>query len=295
MKLFLRILLFSLSITIASLSHAADTTPVDLNANKSEILAREYVELESTSDESSVHTNFSIYTTVSTLIKIARQKTYSLLNWSFHIRNRTLEIPNYNRKEQFGRWINDPEDDTCFNTRAKVLQRDSARSVIFKDTNKCVVQSGLWNDPYTGNALQNAEEIQIDHLVALKNAYTSGAYKWNFKTRCLYANYMGLKTHLLSVDGIENMKKGDKGPENYMPPNPELACTYLKSWLTVKFLWSLRMTQSEAIAISKLMKDNRCNLNRFVITEKEILEQANYFSENIDLCQNVDPTNKVAP
>lgn len=289
MKLFFRILIFVLCISAHPIiSSATEALVIEPTVKKPEILPREYVELESGDTESALSSNFTIYSSINLVFKVVREKTYSLLNWSFHIRNRVLEIPDYNRKEQFGRWINDPTDDTCFNTRAKVLQRDSSTTVAYKDTNKCVVAAGKWDDPYTGNTIQLAEGVQIDHLVALKNAYMSGAYKWNFKTRCLYANYMGVKTHLLSVDASENMKKGDKGPDHYMPPNPNHHCSYLKNWLKVKFLWGLRMTFSEAQAISTLIKENRCNLSSFYITEKEILKQAHYYQENIDLCENIN-------
>ena len=120
----------------------------------------------------------------------------------------------------------------------------------------------------------------------------SGAYRWNFRSRCLYANYMGYDFHLLAVNGSENMKKGDKGPDRYMPPNPAYTCTYLKNWLSIKFLWGLNMTSAEASTISQLIKDNNCSLQKFRISEREILKQLRFVKDNIDLCQNVDPTNK---
>ena len=150
--------------------------------------------------------------------------------------------------------------------------------------------SGTWKDDYTGQTFTKREDIQIDHVVPLKNAYISGAYKWNFKSRCLYANYLGYDFHLKSVNGIENMKKGDKSPERYMPPNPEYACKYIRYWLTIKFLWNLKMTTAEADGINKLLKDNKCNLAGFRVSDHEILNQTKFANDNLELCAAVDPT-----
>lgn len=289
MKLFLRILLFAIYILTVSPTLASET-PSELRTEslKVETLEKTYVRLE-VSDNNNA--GVSIMRTVAYLTRILQsQKTYSLLNWRTYQRsNRSLNIPDYERVPQFGRWINDPDDDTCFNTRAKVLLRDSDKKIIFKDNSNCVVDSGEWKDPYTGRTFNAARDIQIDHFVPLKNAYKSGAHQWSFKARCLYANYLGYDFHLLSVDGPENMKKGDKGPDRYMPPNPEYVCTYLKNWLSIKFLWGLNMTESEAEAVNRAVKDNNCNLTRFRMSSQDVLRQSAFVKANMDLCEHVSP------
>lgn len=293
MKLFLRILLFVLCINTGIFSYAADANsslPPTLNSSDDgEVLEKNFVQLEVAADNT---LSISILKSVQSLIKIVQtSQYYSLLNWNTYSRSqKDLVIENYDRKMQFGRWINDPNDDTCFNTRAKVLLRDSDKEVVFKDTNHCIVDSGTWNDPYTGKVFSATTDIQIDHVVPLKNAYMSGAYKWDFRSRCLYANYMGAEFHLLSVNGAENMKKGDKGPDRYMPPNKAHTCSYLKNWLTIKFMWGLKMTTSEAASIGQLIKDNHCNLANFRITTRELLFQQQFAKDNIDICQNVTPS-----
>jgi len=86
------------------------------------------------------------------------------------------------------------------------------------------------------------------------------------------------------------MKKGDKYPERYMPPNPDYACKYVRYWLTIKFLWNLKMTESEANGISKILKDNKCNLSGFRVSDHEILNQTKFANDNLELCASVDPT-----
>lgn len=249
-----------------------------------EILEKQYVSLELAAQDSA---GISILKTIGSLLKVLENKVYSLLNWRVYSR-RVLEVESYDRIANFGRWINDPNDETCYNTRALVLMRDSAKPVTYRDTNKCSVESGHWKDPYTGKTFLANADMQIDHVVPLKNAYDSGAYKWSFRARCLYGNYLGLNVHLLSVNGSENMKKGDKSPERYMPPNSAYACTYLKNWLTIKFLWGMKMTVSEADGITALIKANHCDPRSFRISQKDIIAQAEFTRDNIDLCEKID-------
>lgn len=291
MKLFLRILLFIACIytLVFSSSVLAEETPsLELARANPEVLEKVYVKMEATQNSA---INISILRTLNTLTRYLESKSYSLLNWKTYQRaDRNLQIANYERKNQFGRWVNDPDDEVCYNTRAKVLLRDSDKAVIFRDNNHCVIDAGEWKDPYTGKTYTSAQDIQIDHFVPLKNAYKSGANAWSFKARCLYANYMGYNYHLMAVDGPENMKKGDKGPNRYMPPNPEYTCKYLKNWLSIKFFWGLNMTQGEAESIAKEIRDNNCNLAQFTVTTREVLQQAQFFKENIDMCRDVAPT-----
>ena len=284
MKLILGILLFTLSITTASNAHAAEITPTAVIANP-EILDREYVSLNLSNDSA---VSLSILDTAKNLTESLATKFHSLLNWQSHRRSGSLEVNNYHRTAQFGRWINDPNDTVCFNTRAKVLVRDSVKNVNFKDNNRCVVQNGAWNDPYTTSTIKESRDVQIDHLVPLKNAYLSGAHRWSFRARCLYANYLGTEFHLLSVDGIENMKKGDRTPDSYMPPNQEYSCTYVRNWLAVKMLWGLTMSTTEAEAIHQVILDNKCNLTEFRVSKKELEFQNQFEKDNIDLCEKID-------
>jgi hypothetical protein len=186
----------------------------------------------------------------------------------------------YDRKFHFGRWVNDPNDETCYNTRARVLIRDSETQVSFKDTNHCVVEKGRWEDPYAGGTLRESKEIQIDHMVPLKNAYISGAWEWNYQTRCTYANYMGNKFHLITASGHENMSKGDDTPEKYMPPNENYRCEYLANWLKIKLIWKLKMARGEVEAIRQAIRDSGCDGRKFKMSSLELKRQRQLIYEN---------------
>ncbi len=284
MKLFLRMLIFILCIYTAP-SFALETTPSLTQPEEFEVLENAYAQIEIPTQ---FPTRISLLQSIERLMNLVREKYYSLLNWNSYTRTRTLQIPKYRREEQFGRWINDPDDGTCFNTRAIVLMRDSKKEVSFADNNKCNVMTGSWNDDYTGETFTKREDIQIDHFVALKNAYISGAYRWNFKARCLYANYLGNDFHLKSVNASQNMRKGDRAPDKYMPPNTEYTCRYLKNWLSVKFLWGMRMTAPEATFIYEALREQKCNLGNFKISAREILRQNAFAHENSELCEALD-------
>ena len=100
----------------------------------------------------------------------------------------------YDREKHFGAWVSQKNDQTCLDTRGKVLKRDSLSKVGMGGG--CNVRTGEWMDPYTNRLIKEAREIQIDHLVALSNAYKTGAYEWDQSKRCLYANFLGNKFHL---------------------------------------------------------------------------------------------------
>lgn len=209
---------------------------------------------------------------------------YSLIDFDFHNEKFGDVSEPYNRMKHFGTWVRDSRDATCYDTRTKVLIRDSSVPVGFR-RNKCTVQSGRWVDPYGGREYTDSTSMQIDHFVPLKNAYLSGASKWNSAKRCLYANFLGNPFHLLAVYGPENNSKGDKTPEGYMPDNRSYQCQYLSQWLKVKFIWSLALTPSEKDKVLALIRDNHCTTTELSFSATELTEQRRFIADNMTLCQ----------
>lgn len=193
-----------------------------------------------------------------------------------------LPAQDYDRDNQFGEWIK-PVKGSCLNTRGVVLQRDSSVGVTVNE--KCTVTAGAWYDPYTDKNYNDANDIQIDHVVALKNAYMTGGHTWNNGKRCLYANYLGNNFHLLAVNGPENMKKSDKSPLEYVPPNREYVCEYLRNWLQIKYIWDLKMTPREVTAIENEIAENHCSEKDLTISKYDVEVQRKYMETNKNLCQ----------
>jgi hypothetical protein len=242
--------------------------------------------LELRSDDTFVYSNYY-------RVNVSNESnTIDLLN--FVKINETFPLPAepYKREKHYGGWLRDTSN--CLNTRAKVLMRDSKSTVSF-NPNGCTVEKGEWNDPYTGRLHVLAKDIQIDHLVALKNSYQTGGHEWDSAKRCLYANYKGNKFHLLSVNGPENLKKGDVTPSQYVPPNKAYTCEYLKNWLSVKVIWNLRITPKEGDAIQRIAVESKCDRSFMQMSAELLAEQQRYIESNKDLCGGVIPTNDPVP
>lgn len=217
-------------------------------------------------------------------LQAAQELVVNLLRWTLHNEDRPLPAENYIRKIHFGRWINDPTDDTCMNTRAKVLVRDSEDEVTYRNERKCVVENGKWIDPYSNQEFLNSRAIQIDHMVPLKNAYMAGAWRWDYRARCLYANYMGYRDHLIPASVHENTSKGDRAPNQYLPSEQSYRCQYVKNWLTIKLIWKLNMTADEAQAIYDVVTTYNCPTSDFQISQAELDEQRYFIYQNLDFC-----------
>lgn len=212
-----------------------------------------------------------------------REVVSSLLEFDFHS-ERYGDVPEpYKRERHFGKWIVDPSKGSCLNTRAQVLIRDSQVPVQYRPSG-CSVESGRWEDPYTGSVFTDANDMQIDHFVPLKNAYISGAARWNFEKRCLYANFLGNNFQLLPVSGNENQRKSDHTPEDYMPANSAYQCQYLQQWLKVKLIWSLALTPSEKKRVIDLTKQNRCAFDKMMISQADLEQQRRFIADNMNLC-----------
>lgn len=159
------------------------------------------------------------------------------------------------KRTLYRHWID--EDKNCRDTRAEVLIRDARGHKVEFDTKGCKVEGGTWDDPYTGTLFKDANDLDVDHLVPLKNAHESGAWAWTPERKREYANFLEYRQHLLSVSASENRKKGDKGPDRYMPPNLRYHCAYVRAWIEVKRDWELEMTLDESRAVEAVARSCR--------------------------------------
>lgn len=216
--------------------------------------------------------------------ELLRELKIDITNWAFTNSPMPEAAEKYNRDKHFGPWKNDPTDNTCLNTRGKVLLRDSAASVTYNSSG-CTIATGLWHEPYLGATYTSSKDIQIDHVVPLKNAYISGAFQWDSHTRCVYANFMGNDFHLLPVDGRSNMRKGDQTPAGWMPANQAYACEYLKNWLSIKLIWKLRINPKEAAAVERVLNAANCDMTEFKFTKAELARQRGVIAAN-NWCTN---------
>jgi hypothetical protein len=158
------------------------------------------------------------------------------------------------RRSLYRHWIDTDRD--CQDTRQEVLIRDAAGEVRFKPPRRCDVVRGTWRDPYTGGIIHEPRQLDIDHVVPLKNAHESGAWAWSAARREQYANHLDNRRHLLAVKGSENRRKGDKGPDRYLPPEAAFQCDYVRTWVKIKSDWQLSMTAPERMTVEQIL--SRC-------------------------------------
>jgi hypothetical protein len=152
----------------------------------------------------------------------------------------------YLRTSVFGPAWADVEGNGC-GTRDDILGRDLTTSVR---RGRCDVVSGALHDPYTGRDIALDEfhdrAIQIDHVVALSLAWQLGAAQWTQQRRLLLAND---PANLLAVDGLTNERKGDSGPDSWLPPSKAYRCTYVIRFTRIVSAYHLRLTPSMREAI----------------------------------------------
>lgn len=155
-------------------------------------------------------------------------------------------------RDRFG-YPADRDGDGC-DTRADVLQRDSLTPAQV-DPSGCQVKAGDWYSSYDAITHTDPADVQIDHVVALKEAHDSGAWAWGPERLTAYGNDLDDPRSLRAVTGDVNNDKSDKDPSNWLPPDPAAMCTYLADWVAIKARWGLTMDQSEAGRIRNVLTD----------------------------------------
>lgn len=213
----------------------------------------------------------------------------NLLQWKQFNKKPPLPPEKYVRQKHFGVWIDFPNDHTCLTTRGLVLERESKTPIQVYPKDPCFVAQGSWFDPYTDHFYSKATEVEIDHVVPLKNAYISGAFRWPWKIRCAYFNFLGNRTHLIPIESSVNRDKSDKSIEQWLPPNQKYYCQYVSNWLRNKAIWNLMMSENEVRAIIQIVKSFRCDPNLYQMGHDELLNQRNSIREIANLCPDSPP------
>jgi hypothetical protein len=151
----------------------------------------------------------------------------------------------------FGQAWFDTDRNGC-DTRNDVLRRDLADRVM---KNWCKVLAGTRApDPYTGRSIRfvigGASEIDIDHVVALSDAWQKGAATWSAGTRLAFANDPLV---LLAVDAAANRSKGDGDAATWLPPNTSYRCQYVARQVAVKLKYHVWVTAAERAAMVRVL------------------------------------------
>jgi hypothetical protein len=155
-----------------------------------------------------------------------------------------------------------------------VLKRDGTNVVV---NSACTATSGSWKSPFDGATWTAASDVDIDHMVPLKNAWVvcthpsswvlspspetltlipyflqNGASTWTTTKRGQFANDIS-SPQLWAVTDDINHAKGDKSPDAWKPPLTSFYCTYARSWIQVKYKWALSITSAEKSALTSML------------------------------------------
>lgn len=155
----------------------------------------------------------------------------------------------------FGQAWADVDHNGC-DTRNDVLNRDLTATTFKPGTAHCLVLTGTLQDPYSGTAIPfnrgpQSADIQIDHVVALSDAWQTGAQQLDMLRRTAFAND---PLNLLAVDGGLNTQKSDSDAASWLPPNKSYRCAYVARQVAVKSAYGLWVTPAEHDAIASLLQ-----------------------------------------
>lgn len=154
-------------------------------------------------------------------------------------------------RAQFPHW-SDPDRNGC-DARNDILKRDLTNITFKEGTRDCKVIAGQLLDPFSGKVITFSADkvvVDIDHVVALSNAWQTGAAYFDKNKRSQIAND---PLNLLAVDAKLNRKKGDSDAATWLPPYKAFRCEYVARQVAVKAKYGLWVTQPEKAAIGKIL------------------------------------------
>ena len=156
-------------------------------------------------------------------------------------------------REQFGQAWLDADRNGC-DTRNDVLGRDLVERAYKPGTRECVVLTGVLPDPYLGRDVPftrgAGDLVDVDHVVALGNAWVTGAARFDIRTRAALAND---PLNLLAVDLHSNRSKGDGDAATWLPAYRPFRCAYVARQVAVKQKYGLWVTRAERAAMTRVL------------------------------------------
>jgi hypothetical protein len=158
-------------------------------------------------------------------------------------------------RAQFGQTWADVDRNGC-DTRNDMLKRDLTNITYKVKTRDCVVLTGVLLDRYSGETINfvrgnvTSMEVQIDHVIALSNAWQTGAFKLTLIQRTALAND---PMNLFAVKGRLNLQKSDGDAATWLPPLKSFRCAYIAQQIAVKAKYSLWVTAPEKEAMTRIL------------------------------------------
>lgn len=153
------------------------------------------------------------------------------------------------RRTLFKHWT-DADGDGC-STRFEVLIEESLTPVTVDSG--CTLAGGTWFSPFDGMTWTDPSDVDIDHLVALSEAWRSGAWSWSPTQREAFANDLEIAFALTATTPSVNSQKSAWDPSIWLPPRDEYVCQYVTDWTLIKIRWRLTVDEDEALALASIL------------------------------------------
>lgn len=146
----------------------------------------------------------------------------------------------------------DLDGDGCITTQEVLVEESDVPPTM---VDGCAVASGQWQSYYDNIVHTDPAAVELNHLVAMKEAWLSGAWSWTAAQREAFANDVGDPRTLTMLTVATSAAKADKDPAAWLPPSPfpSARCTYVSEWVAVKWRWNLAVDHAEKAAIQKVL------------------------------------------
>ena len=157
----------------------------------------------------------------------------------------------YSRDQFYDTW---PIEKGC-NLRQRIIKRDFGETAVL-DSDNCTVISGKFFEPYNGVEMEYKQKseiskgIQIDHIVALSDAWQKGA---QYKSKDVRYNIATDPLNLIAADASANMQKSDGDAATWLPKNKSFRCQYIARQISVKYKYGLWVSSSEKNAMKRVL------------------------------------------
>lgn len=148
-------------------------------------------------------------------------------------------------RDLFNHWV-DADGNGCDTRKEVLISEARVRPTLLAG---CRLGGGRWWSAYDDLYITDAGSLDIDHFVPLSEAWKSGAWRWSAATREAFANDLDYPLSLIAVTATTNRRKSDQDPAAWLPAFTRYRCTYVSTWIAVKWRWRLTVDPAEKTAL----------------------------------------------
>lgn len=148
-------------------------------------------------------------------------------------------------RDLFRHWV-DADGNGCDTRREVLISEARVKPTLLAG---CRLGGGRWWSAYDNLFITDSGALDIDHFVPLSEAWKSGAWRWSAATRQAFANDLDYPLALIAVTASTNRRKSDQDPAAWLPAFSDYRCTYVSTWIAVKWRWRLSIDAAERAAL----------------------------------------------